>query len=322
MTKTRLPATIKNMKLSIVIPVYNEGDVLYELHTRLHSVMKNNRYDYEIIFIDDGSNPTPPHFEKIMNKDEKVSVLTFSRNFGHQAAISAGLDHAIGDAVVIMDGDLQDPPEVIPMFVKKWNEGFDVVYGVRKKRKEGFLKRASYYTFYRLMGAVSTTRLPLDSGDFALMSRQVVHLITTQSMPEHNRYVRGLRAWVGFNQIGVEYERDARIYGEPKVTVKQLFKLAYDGLFSFSNVPIKFMTMIGFFCSIVASLGIIIVLYKKINGIPIAGYASIAILILFFAGVQLLCLGILSEYISRITDEVRRRPQYIVKNYAKHDKNN
>jgi len=310
------------MKLSIVIPVYNEGDVLYELHRRLYTVMKDGGYNYEIIFVDDGSNPTPPQFEEIMSKDEKVSVLTFSRNFGHQAAISAGLDHADGDGVVIMDGDLQDPPEVIPLFIKKWSEGYDVVYGVRKKRKEGFLKRASYYVFYRLMGTVSTIKLPLDSGDFALISRRVVRLITSQAMPEHNRYVRGLRAWVGFNQIGIEYERDARLYGEPKVTIKQLFKLAYDGLFSFSNIPIKLMTITGFFCSLVASMGIVIVLYKKMNGIPIAGYASMAILILFFAGVQLLCLGILSEYISRITDEVRRRPHYIVKNYAKHEKNN
>ncbi len=310
------------MKLSIVIPVYNEGDVLYELHTRLRAVMKNNGYDYEIIFVDDGSNPTPPQFEKIMNKDEKVSVLTLSRNFGHQAAISAGLDQAVGDGVIIMDGDLQDPPEVILLFIKKWDEGYDVVYGVRKKRKEGFLKRASYYLFYRLMRTVSTIKLPLDSGDFALISHRVARLITSQAMPEHNRYVRGLRSWVGFNQIGIEYERDARIYGEPKVTIRQLFKLAYDGLFSFSNIPIKLMTIIGFFCSIVASLGIIIVLYKKINGIPIPGYASMAILILFFAGVQLLCLGILSEYISRITDEVRKRPHYIVKNHAKHEKNN
>jgi dolichol-phosphate mannosyltransferase len=299
------------MNISVIVPIYNEGEVVLELYRRLQAVLAE--HTYEIIFIDDGSAPAPRALAQLATEDRQVKVLTLSRNFGHQSAVSAGLDHAQGDVVIVMDGDLQDPPEVIPAFLEKFKEGYDVVYGVRKKRKEVFWKRAAYFLFYRLLRAGSHTSIPLDSGDFGLLSRRAANALSTRAMPEHNRYIRGLRAWVGFNQAGVPYERAARAAGSSKFTLEKLFTLAYDGAFSFSHTPIKLMISGGFMLSLVAFVGIIVVLYRRLVETPVEGFTSTAILILFFSGTQLLCLGILGEYIRRISDEVKNRPHYVIK---------
>jgi dolichol-phosphate mannosyltransferase len=240
-----------------------------------------------------------------------VKVIRFSRNFGHQAAITAGMTYATGDAVIIMDADLQDPPQLIPDLVAKWYDDYDVVYAIRRKRKENLLKRAAYFTFYRLFAKVADSPIVIDSGDFALLSARVVQAIN--NVPEHNRFVRGLRSWVGFSQIGIEYERDPRHRGQPKYSWLKLVKLATDGIFSFSTIPLRLASYLGFFTSIISLIYLVYaILVKLIADQPPTGWASLVAAVLFIGGVQLIMLGIVGEYIGKIYDEVRGRPHYII----------
>jgi dolichol-phosphate mannosyltransferase len=307
-------------KISVIAPCYNEEAVLPKLFARLDAVTATWGMDYEIICIDDGSRDRT--WELLKNKnaaDARWRCLSFARNFGHQTAVSAGLFYATGDAIVVIDADLQDPPEEIVRFFEKWRQGYEVVYGVRQKRKESIFKRFCYWFFYRLMAGIAAFDVPLDSGDFCLMDRRVVD--TIKFMPERNRFVRGLRAWAGFKQIGIAYERQTRAGGEPKYNFRKLFQLAWDGLFSFSTVPLVLVTYLGLFISTIAGLGAIFTLaqklfsgwFQKIGLAPVPGFATIVISVLFLGGVQLLCLGILGEYIGRIYEEVKRRPMWVVR---------
>ena len=298
---------------SIVIPVFNEHETIPQLHSRLAAVIDTLDAQGEIIFVDDGS--TDNSFEVLLaihHADPRLKIVRLSRNFGHQAAISAGIDCAGGDAVILMDGDLQDPPEILPKFIAKWREGFDVVYGIHKKRKENVFKRIAYAAFYRILSRLSYLDIPLDSGDFCLMNRRVVHAI--RQLPERNRFVRGIRTWVGFQQAGIEYERDRRFAGTAKYTFKRLLKLAYDGIFSFSTVPLRLAVYTGFFFSTLAFLAGLFIIYQKlVHQIAVVGWASTIAVTTFLGGLILMMMGIIGEYIGRIVDEVKQRPVYVIR---------
>jgi len=275
--------------------------------------------DWEIICIDDGSHDnTWGLLYEQHKKDPRWSAISFSRNFGHQTAVSAGIFYASGDAVIVIDADLQDPPEELHRFIKKWQEGYDIVYAVRQHRKEGILKKISYWTFYRVLSKMIDFELPLDSGDFCIMDRKIVDILN--SMPERNRFVRGLRAWSGFKQTGLIYERHARAAGEPKYNFKKLRSLALDGILSFSTVPLSVASHLGLWVSGLSFLGILLFilqrifpyLFESIGLGPKPGFAII-IAILLLGGVQLIFLGVLGQYLGRIYDEVKRRPQWIIK---------
>ena len=298
---------------SIIIPILNEENTLPILYGRLKEVLENFKENYDIIFINDGSTDNSLNIILgICQKDKNVKLIDFSRNFGHQMAITAGLEHAEGDAVIIMDGDLQDPPEVLPKFIEKWKEGWEVVYAIRKNRKENVIKKTAYNLFYKLLKVISYVNIPLDSGDFSLIDRRIVDILLT--LPERNRFVRGLRTWVGFKQIGVEYNRNERYAGIPKYNFRKLLNLAYDGLVSFSYAPLRFATNFGFLIAFLAFSGILIVIFLKLfSDIKVAGWASQVTIILFIGGVQLITIGIIGEYIGKILDEVKQRPKYLIK---------
>jgi len=297
--------------LTVVIPVYNEEANLPELSRRVREALEAHGIPYRLLFVNDGSRDgTLKFLRALAASDPRIRVLSFSRNFGHQISISAGIAHADGDAVVVMDGDLQDPPEVIPDLLRKWSEGYEVVYAVRKKRKEGVLKRAAYAIFYRMLRRISSVEIPLDSGDFSLMDARVVALL--RSFPERNRFLRGLRTWVGFRQTEWAYERMARHSGEPKYRARHLLKLALDGFFAFSTLPLQLATYLGF---LAAGLGFLYLLYALATRLLYhnpAGWTSLAAIILFLGGTQLLILGILGEYLGRVYEEVKQRPLYIL----------
>jgi dolichol-phosphate mannosyltransferase len=310
-------------KISVIVPCYNEDAVLPQLIAQLSAAAEKWGANYEIICVDDGSRDKTWEILKKQNqKDRRWHCLSFARNFGHQIAVSAGLYHATGDAAIIIDADLQDPPEQILRLIEKWREGYDVVYAIRQKRKEHFLKRACYWGFYRLMSHLVPFEMPIDTGDFCLISRRVINVIN--AMPERARFLRGLRAWAGFKQIGVCYERQARAAGRPKYTMSKLFKLALDGVFSFSTVPLRLATYLGFIVSLLAFFGALFTFCQKIFAkqfaavglAPEAGFPTIVISILFLGGVQLICLGILGEYLGRIYDEVKGRPHWIIQDSA------
>ncbi len=311
----------KNYVYSIVIPVLNEEKVLNELYKRLTKVMTDIGESYEIIFINDGSTDNSLKIMKQLHThDKRIKIIDFSRNFGHQIAITAGIDFTSGDAVITIDADLQDPPEVIPDLIKKWKEGYEVIYGIREKRKgENFFKKISTLIFYRLINKMTMINMPPDSGDFRLIDKKVVNNL--KNIRENNRYVRGLTYWIGFKQIGVPYERDKRFAGKSKYPIKKLFKLAYDAIFSFSNFPLKIATYFGFIVSFLSFLYLIYALIIKLfTNSVIHGWTSLMISILFLGGVQLICLGIIGEYIARINDEVKKRPLYIIKEIIDEDK--
>jgi dolichol-phosphate mannosyltransferase len=300
--------------VSLVVPVYNEQETLPTFYQRATAVLESLQDPYEIIFVDDGSSDGSfDMLRALAEKDRHVRVVSFSRNFGHQTAVTAGLHYARGKAVAVIDADLQDPPEFLPQMLEKWREGYQVVYAVRKTRKEHWLKRTAYRAFYRLLRSLAYVDMPLDAGDFAVMDRRVVDELN--AMPERNRFVRGIRAWVGFKQIGLEYDRAERFAGESKYSLRKLFKLAYDGVISYSFVPLRLATHLGFaisgvaFALILYLVGLRIVYGEKI----IAGWTSTVVVVLFLGGVQLLSLGILGEYVGRIFDEVKRRPLYVVR---------
>lgn len=299
--------------LSIVIPICDEQENLKQLYARLALVLAEAEPDFEIIFVDDGSRDHSLEIlARVAQTDARVSIISLARNFGHQAAISAGLDQARGNAVVVMDGDLQDPPEVLSQFIAKWREGHDVVYAIRGKRKESWLKRTSYAAFYRLMQRVANIEIPLDAGDFCIMDRRVVDLVI--NMPERNRFVRGIRSWVGLDQVGVEYERAARHAGETKYSFGRLVTLALDGLISFSFVPLRVISMSGVGVSIISILlAVIYTVQKLVWGLSPPGFPTTIVAIFFLAGIQLITIGVIGEYVGRTFEEVKRRPMYVVR---------
>jgi dolichol-phosphate mannosyltransferase len=298
--------------LSVVVPLLDEEENIRALHERIAAVLREIEGPAEVVYVDDGStDATPDLLTEIARDDQAVAVVYLSRNFGHQAAVSAGLDHARGRAVVVMDGDMQDPPELIPTLLEKWREGFDVVYAVRKRRKEAWPKRACYALFYRLQRRLGDLEMPLDSGDFGLMDRRVVEVI--RKLPERARFVRGLRAFVGFRQTGVEYDREARGAGAPKYDLRRLVGLGVDGLVSFSAAPLRLVTWMGITTALLA-LGLAgwAVLDAISRQTAPRGWASLIVVVLFMGAVQLVSLGLIGEYIRLIFLETKGRPSYIV----------
>jgi polyisoprenyl-phosphate glycosyltransferase len=297
--------------LSIVLPVYNEQENLPALYGRLREALEGKAIPYRVFFVNDGSRDgTLPWLRSLSEADSRVRVLSLSRNFGHQISISAGLAHADGDAAVIMDADLQDPPEVIPDMLGRWEAGYDVVYAIRTKRKEGLVKRSAYALFYRLLRRISSVEIPLDSGDFSLLDARVVALLRT--FPERNRFLRGLRSWVGFPQTELAYERMARGAGASKYRARNLLKLALDGFFAFSTVPLQLSTYLGFLAAILGFLYLGYALVSRFLYQNPAGWTSLAAIVLFLGGTQLLLLGILGAYVGRVYEEVKQRPLYIL----------
>lgn len=299
-------------RLTIVVPVHNEASNLPELFSRLTAVLTAENLTYEIIIVNDGStDESLALLRKFHARDPRLKVINLARNFGHQVAISAGLDHARGEGIVLMDADLQDPPEVIPDFLRKWDEGYQVVYGTRRKRKENVFKRSAYAVFYRLLRQVSDIEIPLDTGDFSLIDARVADVMRT--MPERARFVRGLRSWVGFRQIGIEYPRSSRHSGEPKYTFSKLMRLALDGLLSFSILPLRLAVYLGLSIAAVSFLAAFYYLWGRLmSDLAIPGFATTIIVVLFLGGVQLVTLGIVGEYLGRVYEEVKARPLYVV----------
>jgi dolichol-phosphate mannosyltransferase len=305
--------TPANPQISVVVPLYNEEENIRELHRRVTASLTALGMSFELLFVNDGSKDTTPQLlEALQQQDARVVVLNLSRNFGHQAALCAGIDAARGDAVFLIDGDLQDPPEVFDQFIARWQEGYEVVYAVRQKRKENVVKRAGYFLFYRLLRAVSELDIPLDSGDFCLMDRRVVNVL--KHLPEQLRFIRGLRTFVGFRQCGVCYERAAREAGQPKYSFRALVRLASDGIISFSTFPLTLLTYLGFLSATVAvGLTVWVLLDAWFNSATPRGWASTMIVVLFMGSVQLFGMGILGEYVRRIFLECKGRPTYIVR---------
>lgn len=300
-------------RISLVFPVYNEEEVLPMLYERVRRALTQLPYEVEVILVNDGSRDRSLELmTRYHQEDPRFKIVDFSRNFGHQVAITAGMDASSGDAVILMDADLQDPPELLPQFLKTWEDGYHVVYAVRKTRQEHALKQFAYRAFYRILQKISNIPIPLDSGDFCLMDRVVVD--TIKSMDERHRFVRGLRSWVGFRQIGLEYDRDKRQAGEVKYTFSKLMKLALDGIFSFSYFPLQLASYTGFAVSGLSFFAIAVYLYKKLFvGHEPQGFPTLVTVVLFLGGIQLISLGVIGEYIGRIYDEVKRRPTYIVR---------
>ncbi len=302
-------------KISLVIPMYFEEKVVEECYNRVSKVLKNlNNYEYEIIFINDGSkDKTQEILENISIKDKNVKIISFSRNFGHQAAVTAGLKETTGDAVIIMDADMQDPPEIIPDMIGLWENGNEVIYGKRKSRKgESKFKLLSAKVFYRFLNVLSDVDIPQDTGDFRLVDKKIVKKMN--SLPEHNKFLRGLWSWLGFKQYAYEYERKERFAGKTKYPLKKMLKLASDGIISFSTKPLKMVGILGIISIIISIIILIYALisyFCNLNNLS-AGWTSLMCTITFFAGVQLLSLWIISEYIGRIYDETKGRPQYII----------
>lgn len=312
------PTPLASPDLSVVIPVYNEEANLPALYERLRRVLDATGLQYEIVFVDDGSRDgSRALLRDLAARDGRIAAIELARNFGHQVAISAGLDYARGDGVIVMDADLQDPPEVLPQFIAKWREGHDVVYAIREQRKESWLKRTAYAGFYRLLQRVAQIEIPLDAGDFCIMDRRVVELLA--AMPERNRFVRGIRSWVGLDQIGLAYERQARHAGQPKYTFSRLVYLALDGLVSFSYIPLRVITLLGFGVSLLSILLAVFYTIKKLlYGLNPPGFATLIVSIFLLAGMQLITTGVIGEYVGRIFEEVKRRPLYVVRQITRH----
>lgn len=301
------------MRLSVAIPLHNEEEVVPELIGRLAAVLDEiPGGPHEVIFVDDGSHDgTLELLAAASAGDPRFVVVSLSRNFGHQAALTAGLDQVSGDAVIVMDGDLQDRPEEFPRLLAKLAEGYDVVYAQRVRRKEPLPLRAAYYVFYRLIAGLSKVRLPLDAGDFSIMSRRVVNEI--RRAPEHNRYLRGLRSWVGFRQTGLAIERAERGAGRSKYSVRGLLRLAFDGIFAFSIVPLRAAAVLGALVVGAASLFTVYAVYAKVvlHRSP-QGFTALTVLMTFLSGMNLFFLGVIGEYVGRVYEEAKARPQYVV----------
>lgn len=299
--------------ISIVIPVYNEIDVIDACYERLTRVMGALAgYDYELVFVDDGSRDrTHARLLEFHAQDPHLRIVKFSRNFGHQIAVTAGVDQARGDAIVIIDADLQDPPEVIPRMVEKWEEGYDVVYGVRQRRAgESRLKLLTAAAFYRLLRSFTNIEIPVDVGDFRLISARAAEQL--RKLREKDRFVRGLVSWIGFRQTGIPYERDSRLAGETKYPYRKMFKFAIDGITSFSSLPLRLASWLGYMASFLAFIYLVSVFVQRAMGHTVEGWATIMVAMLFLGGVQLICLGIIGEYIGRIFNETKSRPMYVI----------
>ncbi len=299
---------------SIVAPIYNEKDNLPELHRRVSEVMNSTGEPWELVLVDDGSTDgSTDMILELAKQDKHIRPVIFARNFGHQIAITAGWDYARGDAVVVIDADLQDPPELILEMAKKWQEGYEVVYAVRAEREgESWFKLWTASLFYRIIYRITDVKIPLDTGDFRLMDRKVVNVL--KSMRERHRFPRGMSAWVGFKQVGVEYKRAARVAGETKYPFRKMFRLALNAITGFSYFPLQVATFVGFFSAGLAILAIPVVIYLRASGSQaFFGQATTLIAVLFLGGVQLISLGILGEYIGRLYDEAKGRPLYIVR---------
>ena len=301
--------------ISFVVPLYNEEDSFQSLIARLNKLMDTSIHRIEVVMVDDGSNDrTAEMMQYNAMNDERYHCIFLSRNFGHQLALSAGLSAVRGtEAVMCIDGDLQDPPELFDEFYKLYQQGYEVVYAVRKNRKEGWLLKQMFHYYYRIQKKMSNIDVALDSGDFALLSRRVVDIMN--KLPEESRYLRGLRSWVGFKQIGYEYDRPERSAGETKYPISKRIKIALNGIFNFSEIPIKFITNLGLFAIVVSLSYFIYTLVKKlVFGIPVAeGFPGLLLTIILFSGVQLVSLGIIGEYVVRIFFQVKGRPLFIIK---------
>jgi dolichol-phosphate mannosyltransferase len=305
---------VENIELSVIIPVYNSEEIFPELHKRLVKTLSETVQSYEIIAVVDGCTDGSAEVIELHTKaNPHLKMVELSRNFGHQTAITAGLQLSSGEMVVVMDDDLEDQPELLPKFINKAREGYDVVYGIREKRKVSMPRRLAFSFFYRLLNRLSDIDMPYDSGDFCLMRRPVVQALN--AMPETNRYNRGLRTWLGLKQVGIEYERDARYSGQSGYRLIDYIKLAIDGILSFSYKPLAFVTIVGFIVASASFLaGMRLVILKLIGkAIVIPGWASLMVSVLFIGGVQLISIGIVGQYVARIYDEVKRRPQFIIK---------
>ncbi|WP_462411646.1 glycosyltransferase [Neobacillus sp. Marseille-QA0830] len=304
----------QSIQYSIVIPVYNEEEVIHETYHRLSEVMRSTGEAYELLFVNDGSRDrTAEIIKEYSEKDPSVVLLDFSRNFGHQIAITAGMEYSLGRAVVVIDADLQDPPELILEMIKKWKQGYDVVYAKRTKRKgETVFKKQTAKLFYRFLHSMTEIDIPLDTGDFRLLDRKVCDQMN--NLKERNRFVRGLVSWVGFKQTAIEYERDERLAGESKYPLKKMLKLSMDGITSFSYKPLKLAGIAGAALSVIGFFYLLVVLYLKIfTNATITGWSSLIVIQLLFSGIILFMLGMIGEYIGRIYDESKHRPLYIVR---------
>jgi dolichol-phosphate mannosyltransferase len=303
--------------LSVVTPMHDEQDNARTLYERVAAALEG--IDWELVIVNDGSRDgTAAVLAEIAAADERVKVISLSRNFGHQPALTAGLDHAAGDAVVMIDADLQDPPELIPALVERWRAGADVVYAVRESREgETRMKIWTAHVFYRLMARLAQIELPVDSGDFRLMDRRALDALL--AMPERNRFLRGMTVWIGFTQTAVPYKRDPRFAGETKFTFRRMLRFAFDAISSFSYFPLQAATVLGFVISVLALLGIPVIVYARIKGLFVPGISSTLVALLLLGGIQLITLGVIGEYVGRIYDEVKRRPLYVVRDRVNMD---
>ncbi|MBC8121296.1 MAG: glycosyltransferase family 2 protein [Gemmatimonadaceae bacterium] len=307
--------------LSVIVPVHDEQDNIPELYRRLSAIMHECGLTYEIIFVDDASHDrTPMLIEALLTTDPNVRLLSFVRNFGHQIALSAGLHFSTGEAVIIMDGDLQDPPELLPQLIERWRDGFKIVYARRVRReRESLLKRLFAFVYYRLLQRLAEVKLPVDTGDFCLLDRRVVDVLN--AMPERNRYIRGLRSWTGFTQAEVTFERPARFAGEPKYNFGKSLALALDGLVSFSRLPLRLATLLGFTTGVLAVVMVGLVLYWRLfTDSRLTGFGALTAAMFFMGAVQLITVGILGEYVGRIYEEVKNRPLYVLRDVQGFDR--
>jgi dolichol-phosphate mannosyltransferase len=305
---------VEGLRYSFVVPIFSEEDTLPELERRLRAVLDGLDGPAEVILVDDGSSDRSPELlAEMSRRDPRFKTIHFTRNFGHQMAITAGLDRATGDAVIVMDGDLQDPPELAPELIARWREGYEVVYAIREDRRvEPFFRRAAIGLFYRILRRLSDVEIPPDVGDFRLVDRRALDQF--RLMRENNRYVRGLFAWIGFRQIGVPYRRDARYAGETKYPLRKLVKLGADGILGFSNVPLRLTMALGFVVSGTSFVLGVVAIVLRILGIgTVPGWASVVVVVSFLGGVQLVVTGTMGLYVARIYEEVKGRPLYIVR---------
>lgn len=304
-----------NPSISIVAPIWNESETIPELYRRISAVMDSSGESWEFLLVDDGStDDSVEQITELAKQDKRIRPILFARNFGHQIAVTAGLDYTVGDAVIIIDSDLQDPPEVILELIDKWREGFEVVYATREDREgESFFKKTTAKLFYRIINKITEIDIPLDTGDFRLMDRKVVDVLN--NMREKHRFLRGMSAWVGFRQTGVKYKRAARFAGETHYPLKKMVKLAATAITGFSFLPLQIAMYLGFISAGISMLAIPVVIILRLSGsLQLLGQATTLIVVLFFGGVQLISLGILGEYIGRLYDEARGRPMYILRN--------
>jgi polyisoprenyl-phosphate glycosyltransferase len=297
--------------LSVVAPMYEEEDIVRPFVARVAAALAGEQF--ELIVVDDGSTDgTRGALAAVAKEDERVKVISLSRNFGHQAALTAGLEHASGDVVVMLDGDLQDPPEVIPQLLERWREGAEVVYAVREARPgETLFKTTSAAWFYKLFGRLASVDLAAQSGDFRLMDRRALDVLL--AMPERNRFLRGMSVWVGFTQTAVPFVRDPRTTGQTKYTLRKMLRFSFDAITSFSYTPLQWATFLGFVCSALAFLGIPLTVIARYTNIYTRGIPSLILVVLLLGGIQLICVGIIGEYVARIYDEVKHRPLYVVR---------